>query len=201
VAKFPTAKSSADVLNSLRSLYSQPHDFRTVVIDTADWLEDFIAAEVRTDYDVKELAYGKDNVYVTQRIYDVLVALTMLRDKRNMATILIAHSEVRRFDSPLTDPYDRYQPKLVKGVSALVQEWADACLFATYEVTTKKVSESFGQEKRRGISDGTRMLYTEERPGYIGKNRYKLPHELPLSFAKLAQHIPYYSSTATQKGK
>ena len=38
-AKFPLAKSLNDVLNALTALRDEPHDFQTVVLDSADWLE------------------------------------------------------------------------------------------------------------------------------------------------------------------
>jgi hypothetical protein len=52
--------------------------------------------------------------------------LTALRDERGMGVVIAAHSEIKRFDSPDTEPYDRYQPKLHKGASAIVQEAMDA---------------------------------------------------------------------------
>jgi hypothetical protein len=39
--------------------------------------------------------------------------------------ILIAHSSVSRFDSPDSEPYDRYSPKMHKAASALLQEAMD----------------------------------------------------------------------------
>jgi len=38
-ASFPLAKSLADVEAALRALITEQHDFETVVIDSADWLE------------------------------------------------------------------------------------------------------------------------------------------------------------------
>ena len=47
-----------------------------------------------------------------------------------MTVILVGHAEIKRFDSPETEPYDRYQPKLHAPASALIQERMDAVLFA-----------------------------------------------------------------------
>ena len=117
VDKFPTASSSSDVLENLRTLYREKHDYKTVVIDSADWLEDFIRLELAKEYSEKELGFGRDATYAEQRVGDVLTALNFLRERKDMAVIIIAHSEIRRFDSPLTEPYDGYQPKLRKGFS------------------------------------------------------------------------------------
>jgi AAA domain len=182
VAKFPRVESSDDVLSCLRSLYKEPHDYKTVVIDSADWLEDIVAAEVVKSHSASELAYGKDSTLIMQRINEVLIALNYLRDKRSMSAIIVAHSEIKRFDSPLTEPYDRYQPKLIKSVSALLQEWADAVLFATYDVTVKTEKVGFN---------------AEVRPAFFAKNRYALPLELPLDWNALATRIPYFGKERT----
>ena len=39
-AKFPLAKSLADVTSTMTALRDEPHDFQTVVLDSADWPED-----------------------------------------------------------------------------------------------------------------------------------------------------------------
>ena len=43
---FPLARSLGEVMAALESLYSGDHDYRTVVIDSLDWLERLIWAEV-----------------------------------------------------------------------------------------------------------------------------------------------------------
>jgi len=49
----------------------------------------------------------------------------------------IAHARIERFENPETDAYDRYSPRLNKHASALIQEWCDEVLFATYKVHTR----------------------------------------------------------------
>ena len=58
-----------------------------------------------------------------------------------MTVVLIAHAKIEKFENPETVPYDRYSSRLHKLASALVQEWADEVLFATYKVHTVKVDE------------------------------------------------------------
>ncbi|QOJ16318.1 MAG: AAA family ATPase [Phycisphaeraceae bacterium] len=79
-------------------------------------------------------------------------------------------------------PYDRYSPRLHKLASALVQEWADEVLFATYKVHTVKVDEGFNKAKHNGVSTGERIIRTVERPAHVAKNRLGLPEEIPLDY-------------------
>jgi hypothetical protein len=200
VHRFPLVESREQILANLRALYAEKHEYKTVVIDSADWLEDMIFKDLRATYDAKDLAYGKESIIAEEKLGEVLTALNYLRDKKGMTTIIIAHSEIKRFDSPLTEPYDRYQPKLQNRGSALLQEWADMVLFATYDVHVKKEDVGFNKSVSRGQSAGERIIYTEERPAYYAKNRYQLPHELPLSWEKLASCMPFFGGAAPAPG-
>ncbi len=52
--------------------------------------------------------------------------------------ILIAHTDIARFDSPETDPYDRYQIKLHKKAFQYLYEQADIIGFASEPVLVRK---------------------------------------------------------------
>ena len=119
----------------------------------------------------------------------LLEGLNLLRNERGMAIILLAHCQIKRFDSPETEPYERYQPKLQERSSALVQEWADAVLFANFRTVVRREDVGFNKDVRRGVTTGERQLYTTEKPAYYAKNRYSLPDSLPLSWDALATAI------------
>lgn len=198
VPKLPTALSHGEVMAQLRLLYKGKHSYETVVIDSVDWLEDFIHLDLKASYSEKELSYGKDSIRAAEKVSEVLTALNHLRDRKGMGCVLISHSEIKRFNSPLSEPYDRYQANLQSRLGALVQQWADLVLFCTFEVHTKSEDAGFNRKVVRGVSTGNRVMYTEERPGFHAKNRYGMPVELPLlaehPFAALAKHIPFYAA-------
>src|SRR5262249_39507377 len=82
------------------------------------------------------------------------------------------------------DDYDRYELKLHAKTGGLIKEWADAVLFANYEIVTR---ESGGRTK--GISTGARLIHTERRAAWDAKNRYGLPESLPLSWDDFAAAV------------
>ncbi len=47
---FPLCHTLDDVMNCLNTLLNEPHDYRTVVIDTLDWLERLIWDKVCIEY-------------------------------------------------------------------------------------------------------------------------------------------------------
>lgn len=189
VDHFPLAQTEADVLSAIGALYNDEHDYQTVVIDSLDWLDNIIWADVNAKHDAKDLAYGKGAVIVAERWRTILDGLNALRNDRGMVVLLIAHCQIKRFDSPEVEPYERYQPKLQERSSALVQEWCDAVLFANFRTVVRKEDVGFNQKVTRGITTGERLLYTTEKPAYYAKNRYALPDSLPLSWDELAGAI------------
>lgn len=188
-SSFPIAKTSADVFAAIRTLYNDEHEFNTVVLDSTDWLENILLQEIEAKHDAKELAYGKGALLLADQWRLVLEGFNALRNDRGMAVILVTHTEIKRFDSPETEPYDRYQPKLQARSSGLVQEWADAVLFANYRTIIKKDDAGFNKTNNRGIGTGERMIYTQEAPAYYAKNRFALPPQLPFTWEAFSNAI------------
>lgn len=181
-AYFPLATTSAEVISAVETLTTQEHDFETCVLDSIDWLEAIMAREIEASHTPQELAYGKGNVILVDRMTRFLESLNTLRNERGMSVILLAHAQAKRFDSPETEPYDRYMPKLQEKVSGKVQEWADAVLFANYKTLIKKDDLGFNKTQARGVSTGERLIHTQETAAFLAKNRYSLPPSLPFSW-------------------
>lgn len=157
--RFPLAEKYADVLGSLASLYTDEHSYETVVIDSLDWLERLIWAEVcrkRGADSIEDVGYGKGYIIALAQWREVLAGLDAVRAQRGMSVILIAHAAIEKFANPETETYDRYAPRLQKHASALVQEWADEVLFAGYRVHTKSTDEGFNRKRAVGVARAAR---------------------------------------------
>jgi hypothetical protein len=194
---FGIMKSYGDIMDAIGVLYNDEHDFKTVVLDSADWAEPMVWAEtarINGWKDIETPGYGRGYVAALDCWKMLIDGLTALRDERGMGVVIAAHSEIKRFDSPDTEPYDRYQPKLHKGASAIVQEAMDCVLFANYRVSTVKTDSGFNKKVVRGVGSGERLIFTSERPAFLAKNRWSLPDSLPLSWDEFAAHVPFYSS-------
>jgi hypothetical protein len=185
VDAFPLAKSFGEVMETLSVLLKEKHDFKTLVIDTLDWLEPLVWAatcEWNGWKKIEDPGYGKGYTAALEAWRDYIGELNKLRDE-GMTIIQLAHAQIKRFDSPETEPYDRYEIKLHKGAAALLMEHSDAILFANYRVSTIKSDVGFNKKVVRGVGAAERLLHTVERPAYIAKNRYGLPETLPLTWA------------------
>lgn len=190
VTSFPKAKSIEDVVTAIKTLLKEDHEFKTVVIDSVDWLvEPLIVDHINKQYDEKEQAYGKGQVYAAEEFREILEGLDALRLRRGMNVVLIAHAAVVKFEDPRTEPYDRYQPKLPNRCNALLMEWADVLAFAAFKVIIKKDDSGFNK-KTRGTTNGDRLLHFVENPAYVAKNRYNCPDEAEMTMATIEALIP-----------
>ena len=186
VDHFPVAQSFSEIIDAISTLYEEEHNFQTVVIDSLDWLDNLIWKDISAHHDEKALAYGKGAMIAADYWRQVLDGLSALRDSKGMTIVLLAHAEIKRFDSPEVEPFDRYQPKLQARSSALVQEWCDAVLFTNFKTIVKKDDVGFNKTVSRGITTGERLVYTTEKPAYLAKNRYCLPESIPLDWNAFA---------------
>src|SRR5262245_39402185 len=193
VPHFPLAKSFDAVMEALAALYTEPHDYKTVVVDSVDWLEPLVWERACKDNgwgSIEEPGYGKGYVAALDLWRQYLEGLNALRDERGMTVIQIAHTDIKRFDSPEHEPYDRYVIKLHGRAAALLQEHSDVVLFANYRISTVKSDVGFNKKITRALGSGERVLYTAERPAFLAKNRYGLPDVLPLDWQAFAAVMP-----------
>jgi hypothetical protein len=200
--RFPLAAQYADVIAALSELYTEPHEYRNVVLDSLDWLERLIFADVckkRGVESIEDIGYGKGYIFALTNWREVLAGLDALRNDRGMGVILIAHAQIERFANPETDTYDRYSPRLHKQASSLIQEWADEVLFCTYSVHTKTSEEGFGRKRVVGLGTGERIIRTTERPAHVAKNRLSLPDEIPLDYRIYAAFLRGENPLASQE--
>lgn len=189
---FPVCQNFDDMLECIGALAAESHDFETVIVDSADWAEQLIHKRVAEDNNTKTIdaiGYGRGYKAAVDYWRQLLDGLDHLRNEKNMQVIMLAHSQVKRFDDPLADPYDRYQLDLHHGSASLIAEWCDILMFANQQYSTVKADVGFNQKVTRAIGTGNRVLYTQERPGWQAKSRWPLPDTLPLDYGKFAEAL------------
>jgi len=188
-----------EVLDALGILWAEDHDYKTVVLDSADWLEPMIWKKVAQDQgktNIEDIGYAKGYIFALDYWRQVLDGLNALRVHKNMMPILVCHSQVKPFNNPMSDPYDRYSMKLHDKARAMVEEWSDCILFAGYKIHVKKVDAKGGNNDAkgtakvgRGLGTGERLLFTADTPAFVAGSRYNLPPELPLDFNAFADAL------------
>lgn len=204
---YPLCKTYQDVMTAITELATVDHDFNTVALDSADWFEPMIWRQVALEAgkkNIEDIGYGKGYMLALDLWREYLGALNYLRDEKNMTIIQTAHANIKKFDNPETESYDRYEIKLHKAASALLLEHSDIVLFANHYVSVTKEDGGFNKKRKIGVGGNDRVLYTQERPAAVAKNRYGLPEEIPFDkdgnyWSVIANHIPFYNQTTTEK--
>lgn len=176
---FPLSRTFDEFIAYLTSLVTEPHEYRSVVCDSIDWLERLIWDALSKAYGVKSIekvegGFGKGYVIALTYWRQVIDLLRRLRDEKGMIVILLAHAKVENFSDPESTPVSRFSPRIHKAAAALLSEWADAVLLATRELGAS-----------RGAKGGDRILRTIGSASCVAKNRYSLPEVLPFDWESL----------------
>jgi hypothetical protein len=189
--------SYQDVVDSIGSLISDEHGFKVLVIDSVSGLEGAIQKETcaRNGWqNIEEPGYGKGYVASAAIWAELLDGLNALRSEKNMVIVLIGHCEIFRFDSPTTDPYSRYKLDVHKSALPLIEAGTDLIAFINYQISLKEKEVGFGKKVGHAEGGGLRVIYTEERPGFIAKSRLGTPPMLTFKkgegWSALAKYFP-----------
>lgn len=208
---FGRIESYTDVMDAIGSLYQEPHDYKTVVIDSVTKLQPMIWAETGERGDdkgnkkkrIEDFGYGKGYVYALGIWQELMDALDLLRLERGMNVVLIAHAKIERFDDPETVSYSRYQIDLHDKAADLIKRDVDVILLVKPDVAIKTEEGGFG--KGRAIAGGGRnvWMHTDSRPAYVAGNRYNLPEKMLFErgkgFDALAPFFPNTPATSATK--
>lgn len=168
-------KAVDDVIKNIDAL-----EYKTIVIDSLDWVEPLIHQFICKKYKVDNLAHAAKGFGAGfKEAFDMQVELKnklkVINQKKHV--LLIAHSQVTQFNDPLTElPYDRYELKLHQSASvsprAMWREFVDFIFFINSDVFTS------GDGKEARASDSGIYLHTKRTPSYDAKRRVEMPDKI-----------------------
>jgi hypothetical protein len=181
LSTFGLLQTYADIRDALTALGSEPHDYKTVVLDSLDKTEAIIwndVCETNKWASIEAPGYGRGYVIADRWWRDLLAGLDWLRRERGMTIVLLAHSAIETVSDPRAPSYTSYQLRLHKRARGLVQDEMDAIAFLAVDVAV--ITEDAGFNKKRTRADGgsARWLHFEGRPAFVAKSRFELPPKL-----------------------
>jgi len=196
VARFENPTHFDGLILLLKNI-SQEDICKTVVLDTADKLENLITdhiCEVNDWKNIEDPGYGKGYTYLAQKWLEVLKACDEVVDSgKNI--VIVAHAAMRKFEQPdEMGAYDRWELKLSKKTAPLIKEWADIVLFMNYK---NSIVEDPKTKSKKAVG-GKRVMYATHSPTYDAKNRFGLPDSMDADFSEIA-HI--FSNVPVKKTK
>lgn len=197
IPAFDPVTSWAEVVENMGQLCNDEHDFKTLIIDTADGLEPLIWRETAAQNkweSIETPGYGKGYLAADTVWRRLLQGCDYLRTHRGMTTILLAHSDRVSHEEPGVQPYKRYDLRLQKRAQAILCDWSDYIFFVNSKVEIATVDAGFNKKSTHAKGGGTRWIYTDARPAFVAKNRgADMPDQVMYrrgsGFASLAPHM------------
>lgn len=187
----------SQVEKAIELLFTEDHDFKTVVLDSLDWLEPIIWAETarRNNWkSIEDPGYGKGYVEADTIWRRFLQGMGALRDQKQMTVVYLAHEEIKSFSDPERESYDRYRLRLHKRAADMVTEAADVVGFMNYVTLIRKEKSGFNKETAKATGGGQRVLHLSERPAFSAKNRFEMPDQVMIGkgqgYSALAPYLP-----------
>jgi hypothetical protein len=176
-------------------LAHEKHDYKTLVVDPVNWLEPLCWSAVVGDGggSIESFGGGYGKGYsAALDLWRVFVQRLEACWRAGMHVVLVAHTQVKNFQNPEGPAYDRYELAMNAKAAGLLKQWVDAVLFARLETFAKAEK---GATKAKGFSTGARIMHTQPSAAYDAGSRWKLPDELPLSWAD------FVAAVEADKGK
>jgi hypothetical protein len=171
-------------------------EFRTVVIDSADWAERLLVEHLLKEHkwaSIESAGYGKGFTMLAEAFGRLLTQCDALIGV-GLNVVFVAHSKVQRTSPPdMADGFDRYELKLTKQTAPLLKEWCDLLAFCNYKTAVTEGSD--GRKKATGGK--RRLMHLERAAAWDAKNRYGLDAELPMTIESLA---PIFAEPAKRPG-
>jgi len=184
-AKTEVVESFAEIMSVFEFLRKETHPYKSVIIDTLDWMEPMVHQYICDKRGFQSLHNDKDanvNYGRGMKIHAVdgwkifLQNCDILREESNINIILVAHSMTEKISPPDTEAYDRYTMKLDKNAVALVEEWADVIGFYNREVIVKKEDAGFNKKvgKALNVESARTLSLQATSPSWISGNSFGL---------------------------
>lgn len=192
--------------NVIDALIADPHDYRTLVIDTLDHLEAVLHRWI-LENDAKKAAsmvtaaggYGKAFKIATENFRKLAARLDVLTERRKMPVVLLAHAHIKKFNDPESDGWDQYRLKMHEEAAGFWKEWVDAVLFANLDIAAKEDKD----EKAKAINTGDRHIYTipPRNAAYEAGNRWALPPRMKLRWSAFSDALAASNALRIELGE
>lgn len=181
-------------MEAMTALAQGNHNYGTLVVDSLEWLEPLIWAEVCREHKAKtieeepKLAYQRGYKYAVPYWRTFINACDWLRHNKNMAILMLCHAEIKERNDPTIESYDLWQMSVQKYGRKVITDWADIVGFAHLKTAILKEKGDWNKVRNRAESMGI-VLHVGKHPAYRTKTRYAIPAELPLEWSAIVNAI------------
>lgn len=169
-----------DLWDQLKALLQDEHEYKTLIIDSITGLEQmFIQDVLSRDPKVKSInqafgGWGAGPNAVAANHMRVRKAVELLRSKRGMNTVFVAHADIGRIDPPDSEGFSQYTLRL-SGKS--IAPYTDGVCLVGFLRQDTIVLGGDGQTKKATGTDKI-IMTTYRNPAFISKNRFGIKEDI-----------------------
>lgn len=188
-----TLDTYSQVIEFINLLINEPHDFKTVILDSATMLDLIVENQVKLERNIPSvgaLPYGEGYHYSKTLWEQILRKLDFLREKRNVMIIMVCHDKLKDIKNPRTGDYHAYRISLNERIAEMFQHWSTVVFYATTNARFKEEKGKFGNISKK-LLDSHKVLLTEGEDMFTAKRAYDLPEIIPFDDPAAAWKVFY----------
>ena len=208
--KLPYTNEYVEVKAMLSELATTDHPYKTLVVDSADVLENLIrkwivASTGNSGYkDITDIPYGRGYPLLLAETRKLIEMFEYLSAEKGMNIVFICHSEVKKMQPPIGNEYTYIAPSLyaktTQGDSTLkiYTDYVDIIGYCEYRTIVKETSTGFGA-RGQAVGTGERIMHLDaSNPAFIAGSRYPMPKQIPFEWSAFVQALTGKQPTATK---
>lgn len=163
-------------------LATEKHDFKTVVLDTADSAEKLVHGKTCADAGVDNILHPKVFPFYSGFVRaaaiwegEILARLATLNEKRKMMPVIISHYETKHVEHPQYGNYPKFTLGVDKRCGAKIFKFCDIVGFLEF------ATQAAGEEGALRLkSSNRRILRLKPRAFWETKESYNLPDSIDI---------------------
>lgn len=187
-----------EFLDALTYVYKNGSELElsALVTDSIDHLEPMVWQKICEMGDVDSIekydgGYGKGYIEADKLWMRIINGMIKIRDKHNIAIVVLAHDIVRNVNDPQHGAYDAHELKLHKRAVALWKEKVDM-------IGLLKNSIAVDAKTKKAKGGTVPTLHVRPSAAYTAKTRYRaMPSTIPIKEATgwddVCKYIPFYN--------
>lgn len=165
--------------DQLKALVNDPHDFQTLIIDSVTGLESLFISDILAKDKAKAIqkamgGYGAGRDAVAAMHMRVRRAAELMRARRGMNIVFLAHSDIVRIEPPDSDGYSSYTLRLHDKSTSPYVDAVDVVGFIKQQTILRGEDEG----RKKAITTGERVLVTYLTPANVSKNRLGITDDI-----------------------
>ena len=208
--KLPYTNEYVEVKAMLSELATTDHPYKTLVVDSADVLENLIrkwivASTGNSGYkDITDIPYGRGYPLLLAETRKLIEMSEYLSAEKGMEIVIICHGEGKKMQPPMGNEYTDIAPSLyaktTQGDSTLkiYTDYVDIIGYCEYRTIVKETSTGFGT-RGQAVGTGERIMHLDaSNPAFIAGSRYPMPKQIPFEWSAFVQALTGKQPTATK---